>query len=723
MKKSKLLIPLAGIAALGATVAPLVTLSSCKENPTMVTVTFDYGLETEQVDVAKGGKVAKPADPKYDGFTFLGWYKDKGWEEEFDFDNDTISKSTTLYAAWGIKDVKSIELNTEGATRIYTYGDRFSLEGLIITATFEDGSRRVIPTWACTSDIPEGQKLTQHGFQDVTVTVGGVSRKYEILVNAAVTSMTVTPNIDLTDIAVGDTIYRRNFQVHCTYSDGSEGTLLPLQWQSNIFPDGALSYTFTEPGTKEIRITYADQEWTGTSYAYLDNDYELNLPTKFILPVSTSSNGNKYTSRKKITILSGTTPISTESLTYKIDSSTPVTDDVLEIRGGTIFAKKPTSNKYIKFTICDSNGTQIVSTPIEVKVVEDENVTIPTTGRVADFGAYKATEDTGVCVIPDAVSQNDVSYAINLVDGEDGALDQTKSLYLPNSLYSIEQYAISDAPKLQNIYFDGTVEEWNNIEKFSLWSNDFVTAVDCIGDIVPVDSKHAKAKYWFDESIAKFEFSTDPFANSESNTTLQFDFTGIAAVSLLTGIKLYEYTPGAAELKVFADGEQLVEYTHASEHESKFDYTWDETNKTITFNNDDATHLTSVANKNIVIKCPGLFSKNGYAACLSNILPVGIHVDSYFKVWHVGETFSKQGLSASWVWADGSTYKIPTELLDVNGVTISNVPFSVGHKFTKADRNTPEKQWTIATVTDKISALWVDPLQPLEATYQMQIND
>lgn len=66
-----------------------------------VTVTFiDYFNRTEKtVKIGKGRMVGKPADPRYDGYTFAGWYSDKAAKHKFDFDAP-VTGDLTLYAGY-----------------------------------------------------------------------------------------------------------------------------------------------------------------------------------------------------------------------------------------------------------------------------------------------------------------------------------------------------------------------------------------------------------------------------------------------------------------------------------------------------------------------------------------------------------------------------------------------------------------------------------------------
>ena len=56
-------------------------------------------------DLKSGHIVQKPIDPVAPGVEFLGWYKEIEGINAWDFDNDTIEKSTVLYAKWEILDL------------------------------------------------------------------------------------------------------------------------------------------------------------------------------------------------------------------------------------------------------------------------------------------------------------------------------------------------------------------------------------------------------------------------------------------------------------------------------------------------------------------------------------------------------------------------------------------------------------------------------------------
>ena len=51
-------------------------------------------------NLSYGDKVSKPAEPKKDGYTFKGWYKDWQLTDVWDFENDTVENDITLHAKW-----------------------------------------------------------------------------------------------------------------------------------------------------------------------------------------------------------------------------------------------------------------------------------------------------------------------------------------------------------------------------------------------------------------------------------------------------------------------------------------------------------------------------------------------------------------------------------------------------------------------------------------------
>lgn len=77
--------------------------SSVVEEASSFKVTFTQNYtgspKPTQVVVEKGGTVERPADPTREGYTFSGWYEEKGCQNLFDF-STPIVKNKVLFAGW-----------------------------------------------------------------------------------------------------------------------------------------------------------------------------------------------------------------------------------------------------------------------------------------------------------------------------------------------------------------------------------------------------------------------------------------------------------------------------------------------------------------------------------------------------------------------------------------------------------------------------------------------
>ena len=79
--------------------------SSGEFTPNSHTVCFDTGEGSaiSPASVPHAGKITKPADPTRSGYNFGGWYKDAGCSKAWDFENDAVTASITLYAKWTVR--------------------------------------------------------------------------------------------------------------------------------------------------------------------------------------------------------------------------------------------------------------------------------------------------------------------------------------------------------------------------------------------------------------------------------------------------------------------------------------------------------------------------------------------------------------------------------------------------------------------------------------------
>lgn len=74
-------------------------------------IPFFWHVSSEYI----GQRLALPEIPERNGYTVVGWYRDKDLSQAWDFENDTVTEEMTLYARWGIS-----------TGRIMMTGDEFS---------------------------------------------------------------------------------------------------------------------------------------------------------------------------------------------------------------------------------------------------------------------------------------------------------------------------------------------------------------------------------------------------------------------------------------------------------------------------------------------------------------------------------------------------------------------------------------------------------------------
>ena len=81
------------------------------------TISFDSngGSSVTPITADYGSLIARPADPIYDSYNFVGWYKDASFAEAWDFASDRVpGENKTLYAKWITEQGITVTTVTEG---------------------------------------------------------------------------------------------------------------------------------------------------------------------------------------------------------------------------------------------------------------------------------------------------------------------------------------------------------------------------------------------------------------------------------------------------------------------------------------------------------------------------------------------------------------------------------------------------------------------------------
>lgn len=63
---------------------------------------FENGNKTLSFEVKEGEKLNIPSNPTKNGYLFTQWYKNSSLDDVWDFENDTVMASCTLYAGWEV---------------------------------------------------------------------------------------------------------------------------------------------------------------------------------------------------------------------------------------------------------------------------------------------------------------------------------------------------------------------------------------------------------------------------------------------------------------------------------------------------------------------------------------------------------------------------------------------------------------------------------------------
>mgnify|MGYP003322181733 CR=1 FL=1 len=165
-----------------------------------------------------------------------------------------------------------IELSGNYKTSFFT-GDSFTYEGLVVTATYNNGKfEKVTPTVTAPNMNTAGKKSVQVSYEYNNVKV---TKDYEITVIAVVPeSLKITKNPIKTEYFAGETFTSEGLEVTCVYNNKTEKVVTPT----------ISGYDMSKPGKQIVKITYVESGVT------VETSYTINV-TK-VVPVSINLSGN-----------------------------------------------------------------------------------------------------------------------------------------------------------------------------------------------------------------------------------------------------------------------------------------------------------------------------------------------------------------------------------------------------------------------------------------------
>ncbi|WP_407267837.1 InlB B-repeat-containing protein [Radiobacillus sp. PE A8.2] len=173
-------------------------------------VNFDSndGSAVDAQSVDYNQLVAEPDHPTKTGFTFGGWYSDQDFNEKWDFDSDTVTDDTTLYAKWIGNNATLRELTISDGildTAFDPYHTDYSIEvahdveEIQVTATaIQDNAKILVDKQSVDNAIPSHSVPLSAGINSIVVTVtaeDGTENKYKLKVTRLADTLTVVPDL------------------------------------------------------------------------------------------------------------------------------------------------------------------------------------------------------------------------------------------------------------------------------------------------------------------------------------------------------------------------------------------------------------------------------------------------------------------------------------------------------------------------------------------------
>ena len=155
---------------------------------------------------------------------------------------------------YGTRTLASIAVTTNPTRMVYEAGEYFDRSGMVVTATYEDGTSAVVENYTVTPAI-----LTK-STTSVTITYRenglGKSTDLEISVKNILKNIVITNPPDKTAYSIGDTFDTASMIVKAQYSDGSSKTISSYTYSPQ---------TITSNDDTEITISYTEDNITETA--------------------------------------------------------------------------------------------------------------------------------------------------------------------------------------------------------------------------------------------------------------------------------------------------------------------------------------------------------------------------------------------------------------------------------------------------------------------------
>ena len=160
----------------------------------------------------------------------------------------TYKGKTSLFDVTVNKVLSDIAINTDNVKKNYKHNETFSTAGLVVTATYSDGTTENITNF--TTNPINGATLDTVGTKTIAVTYEGKTKTYDINVVAALVGISVDSTNVKKDYKQNDKLDLTGLVVTANYSDGTTTNV------TNYTVTPGNGSTLSTIGTQTITITY-----------------------------------------------------------------------------------------------------------------------------------------------------------------------------------------------------------------------------------------------------------------------------------------------------------------------------------------------------------------------------------------------------------------------------------------------------------------------------------
>ena len=146
------------------------------------------------------------------------------------------------------KALTGITLNTDAVKKEYNYGEALDLTGLVVTANYNDGSKKEVTDYECIMD--EMGHLFTLGSHIVTIDYQGKTETFTVTVAKAFTDIEIDASNVKKDYKHHENLDLTGLVVKAVYSDGSKETV------TNYTTDPANGTALNTVGATRVAVTY-----------------------------------------------------------------------------------------------------------------------------------------------------------------------------------------------------------------------------------------------------------------------------------------------------------------------------------------------------------------------------------------------------------------------------------------------------------------------------------